>query len=164
MPSAWAPLFADRARRGIAPLQFALAGMNAHINGDLPVAIVTTCEERGVEPRRDSPEYADFERVNDILVRVEAKVKASYLTGFFATVDRLLHRVDRLDDIVAMWDVRVARDAAWTNAETLWSIRDDADLRDDFVATLDRTVGLASRGMLVPADTWLRRLARTLRA
>jgi hypothetical protein len=162
MPSAWAPLFADRARRGIAPLQFALAGMNAHINRDLPVAIVTTCEERGVEPRQDSPEHADFERVNDILVRVEAKVKASYLTGFVAAVDRILHRFDRLDDIVAMWDVRVARDAAWTNAETLWSIRDDADLREDFLATLDRTVGLAGRGLLVPADTWLRRLARKL--
>jgi Family of unknown function (DUF5995) len=163
-PSAWAPLFADRARRGIAPLQFALAGMNAHINRDLPVAIVTTCEERGVEPRQDSPEHADFERVNDILVRVEAKVKASYLTGFVAAVDRILHRVDRLDDIVAMWDVRVARDAAWTNAETLWSIRDDAGLREGFLATLDRTVGLAGRGLLVPADTWLRRVARKLRA
>jgi len=36
--SAWAPLFAQRSRRGIAPLQFALAGMNAHINRDLPDA------------------------------------------------------------------------------------------------------------------------------
>src|SRR5262249_59642824 len=117
-------------------------------------------EGRGVEPRRDSPEHADFERVNDILVRVEAKVKASYMTGFVAAVDRLLHRVDRLDDVLAMWDVRVARDAAWTNAETLWSIRGDVDLRDDFLATLDRSVGLAGRGLLVPADTWLRRVAR----
>ena len=164
VPSAWAPLFADRGRRGIEPLQFALAGMNAHINRDLPVAIVTTCEERGIEPRRDSPEHADFERVNEILVRVEAKVKAAYMTGFVATVDRFLHRVNRLDDILAMWNVRVAREAAWTNAETLWTIRDDADLRGDFLATLDRTVGLAGRGLLVPADTWLRRLARKLGA
>ena len=28
----------QRSRGGIAPLQFALAGMNAHINRDLPVA------------------------------------------------------------------------------------------------------------------------------
>jgi hypothetical protein len=41
-PPAWAPLFAQRSRRGIAPLQFALAGMNAHINRDLPVALVAT--------------------------------------------------------------------------------------------------------------------------
>ena len=162
VPSAWAPLFAARSLRGIAPLQFALAGMNAHINRDLPVALVTTCEERGVELRRDSPEHADFERVNDLLARVEERIKASYLTGWLAALDRILHRVDRLDDVLAMWDVRVAREAAWTNAETLWAIRDDTDLRDDFVATLDRTVGLAGRGLLVPADTWLRRLARKL--
>ena len=91
-------------------------------------------------------------------------MKASYLTGWIATLDRILHRVDRLDDIVAMWNVRTARDAAWANAETLWAIRGDADLRADFVRTLERTVGFASRGLLVPADTWLRRLARKLGA
>src|SRR5438128_8815584 len=32
-PRAWLPLFEARTHRGILPLQFALAGMNAHING-----------------------------------------------------------------------------------------------------------------------------------
>jgi hypothetical protein len=32
---AWAPLFAARRKSAIAPIQFALAGMNAHINYDL---------------------------------------------------------------------------------------------------------------------------------
>jgi hypothetical protein len=164
MPSAWAPLFAARGQRGIAPLQFAFAGMNAHINGDLPVALVATCEARGVQLRRGSPEHADFERVNDLLARVEERLKASYLTGWIARLDRILHRFDRIDDVVAMWNVRVAREAAWANAETLWALRGDADLRADFVRTLDRTVGLAGRGLLVPADTWLRKLARRLGA
>ncbi|HYA08078.1 MAG TPA: DUF5995 family protein, partial [Gaiellaceae bacterium] len=31
-PRAWLPLLQARSQRGIAPLQFALAGMNAHIN------------------------------------------------------------------------------------------------------------------------------------
>jgi len=30
-------------------------------------------------------------------------------------VDRFVHRFDRIDDVVAMWDVGCARDAAWTN-------------------------------------------------
>jgi hypothetical protein len=42
IPRAWAPLVEARAAHGIAPLQFALAGMSAHINRDLPVALVTT--------------------------------------------------------------------------------------------------------------------------
>ncbi|HUP39553.1 MAG TPA: DUF5995 family protein, partial [Vicinamibacterales bacterium] len=41
-PSAWRPLFECRRKAGILPLQFALAGMNAHINRDLPQGIVET--------------------------------------------------------------------------------------------------------------------------
>ena len=160
---AWAPLLEARSRRGIAPLQFAFAGMNAHINRDLPVALVSTCRELGVTLEEGSPQHADFERVNDLLATVEGEVKSQYLTGWLRTLDRLVHRVDRIDDIVAMWNVRRARDAAWTNAEALWAIRDEVSLSSDYLATLDRMVGLAGRGLLVPADTWLQRLARLLR-
>ena len=119
----------------------------------------------GVQIERDvSKAVSASQRVNDVLAGVEARMKASYLSGWIATLDRILHRVDRLDDIVAMWKVRAAREAAWTNAETLWAIRGDAKVRADFVRTLQRTVGLAGRGLLVPADTWLRRLARRLAA
>src|SRR5438034_1187725 len=48
LPRAWAPLVDARSAHGIAPLQFALAGMSAHINRDLPVALVATCRERGI--------------------------------------------------------------------------------------------------------------------
>src|SRR4051794_26303021 len=34
LPHAWAPLVESRSARGIAPLQYALAGMSAHINRD----------------------------------------------------------------------------------------------------------------------------------
>ena len=162
-PSSWVPLFEARARRGIAPLQFALAGMNAHINFDLPLALVSTCEQRGIELRADSPESADYELVNTLLDRVEARVKRSYLTGPLATIDRFLHRFNRIDDVIAMWDVRRAREAAWTNAEALWAIRGDAALRAEFVRVLDRSVGFAGRGLLVPAETLLARFARLFR-
>ena len=39
---AWAPLFDRRDERGILALQFAIAGMNAHINNDLAHALVLT--------------------------------------------------------------------------------------------------------------------------
>jgi hypothetical protein len=161
-PSGWTPLFEARHRRGIAPIQFAFAGMNAHINGDLPLALVTTCEASGVELQRDSAEHSDYERVNALLAEVEARVKQSYLTGPVAAIDRLLHRVDRIDDVVAMWDVRRARAAAWANAEMLWAIRAEPELRAEFVRVLGRSVGLAGRGLLVPSDTLVRRAARFL--
>ncbi len=162
-PPAWLPLFQARSRHGVAPVQFALAGMNAHINRDLPVALVTTCREFGISPVEGSSQHADYERINQLLATVEARVKRQYLSGWLRSIDRLLHRVDRLDDVVAMWDISRARDAAWINAEALWAVRDNADLFDRYLATLDRMVGFAGRGLLVPADTWSQRFARTLR-
>lgn len=159
-PPAWAPLFAQRSRRGIAPLQFALAGMNAHINRDLPVALVAACTEAGIAPATGSPQHADYLRVNTLLATVMDEVKQQYIGGRLARIDRFVHRLDRIDDVVAMWDIARARDAAWTNAEALWALQGDDALTGRFVATLDRTVGLAGRGLLVPADTLLRRFGR----
>ena len=161
-PSAWVPLFAQRARRGIAPLQFALAGMNAHINRDLPVALVTTCRELGLDLREGSQQHADFERVDALLAQVEMQVKSAYLTGWLARLDRLVHRLRRIDDVVAMWDVNRARDAAWTNAQALWALGDQPPLASDYLLALDRMVGFASRGLLIPADSWLLKVGRAL--
>ncbi len=157
-PAAWAPVFRAAGDRRILPLQFAFAGMNAHINRDLPVALVETCRELGVEPRRGGRQYDDFVRVNGQLAEIQDRVKEAYLTGALGLLDRLLSRVD---DVVAMWNVARARDAAWTNGSALWLLRDDQGLSAEFLATLDRTVGLAGRGLLVPVERvplprWLR--------
>jgi hypothetical protein len=72
----------------------------------------------------------------------------------------LLNRFHRVDDVVAMWKVRRARDAAWTNAEALWSLRHTEPLRTEFLGALDRMVGLAGRGLLVPTGSLLGAFAR----
>src|SRR5580704_14721231 len=41
-PGSWQAMFSRRDQTDIARIQFALAGMNAHINHDLPFAIVST--------------------------------------------------------------------------------------------------------------------------
>ena len=53
-PSAWRPLLAARQNPGIARIQFALAGMNAHINRDLPVAIVQIYQATGGTPNPEA--------------------------------------------------------------------------------------------------------------
>jgi hypothetical protein len=162
-PSAWRPLFERRGHRDVAPLQFAIAGMNAHINRDLPVALVSTCRTLGLEPRNGSPEHADYLRVNALLARVESRVRDSYVSGWTKLATRLLHRMGRADDVVAMWDVRRARDAAWTNGLALWHLRDDPELAAQFLLSLDRMVGLAGKGLLAPPRSALGRLGRFLR-
>jgi Family of unknown function (DUF5995) len=147
IPRCWAPLFAVRGDARIAPIQFALAGMNAHINHDLPVALVSTSEARAVELTRDSAQYRDYLKINDTIAATESRVKHEFLTGLMGVADEVLGRID---DVVAMWSITEARSAAWTNAEMLWALRDHPDLTTAFEDALDGTVGFASRGLLVP--------------
>ena len=147
VPRAWAPLFEARDKRGIAPIQFALAGMNAHINRDLPFALVETWEALDLGPDRSGVTFHDFTLVNELLERTEAQVKAEFSTGALGHVDRSLGDVD---DAVAIWKVSRAREAAWANAEALWALRGAPEVRAEFSAALDRLVGFAGRGLLRP--------------
>jgi Family of unknown function (DUF5995) len=151
VPSAWAPLFDCRRRRGVASLQHALAGMNAHINRDLPVALVATASELGLAFESPSAQHDDFIAINPLLAEVEQSVKQQFVSGVLGWLDRLF---GRLDDRIAIWDICRARDAAWVNAELLWALRGDAALSANFLATLDRTVGFAGRGLLQPSRWW----------
>ncbi len=148
-PRAWAPLFACRRKRNVAPIQFALAGMNAHINRDLPVALVAVCRERGVELGHARAQHDDYQRVNGLLAKTEAKVKRWFSTGFVGVVDVALGSGD---DRIAMWNVERARDAAWVQAQALWTLRSAPPLARRYLDALDRTVGFAGRGLLVPVD------------
>jgi hypothetical protein len=147
LPRCWAPLFEARNDSHVAPIQFALAGMNAHINHDLPLALVSTCVKAGVELDSDSPQHRDFLKVNDLLATVETRVKAEYVTGLVGVADEVLGRID---DVVAMWSITEARNAAWTHAEMLWAVRDSPVLTAAFEDVLDGTIGFAGRGLLVP--------------
>jgi hypothetical protein len=146
VPRAWAPLFQARSRTDLAPIQFAFAGMNAHINRDLPVGIVAACEKLGLSPKRPSPESRDYDRVNDLLATTEAEVRDVYFTPLMKSLHRELSGVD---DVVAMWGIREARAGAWINADALWALRSMPALRDAHLEALDRLVGFAGRGLLV---------------
>ncbi len=148
-PRAWTPLFERRHRRGIARVQFGMAGMNAHINRDLPVAVVRACEARGVAPHHGSMQQADYDRVNGILETVEIRAMEAMATGIIGEV---AHDLGRLDDVIAMWNVRKARDAAWVNGEVLWSLRGRSELSSNYLAVLDRMTGFAGRGLLIPTE------------
>jgi hypothetical protein len=147
VPKAWAPLVEARERERVLPLQFALAGMNAHVNRDLPLALVATCEARDVELRDGSPQQRDFRRINPLLERVEERVKQELVTDALRDFDVALGEVD---DVIAMWKLERAREAAWTQAEALWAIRGLPHLSSEFLETLDRLVGFAGRGLLRP--------------
>jgi hypothetical protein len=144
---AWEPLFACRGSRRIAPLQFALAGMNAHINHDLALAVVATCAERDVEPVDRSGIHADYLAVNALLAGQQARAKEVLFDPALAHLDLAL---GALDDRVEHWSIVRARDTAWHNAKALWALRDLTSARDFFLDGIDRLTAVAGRGLLVP--------------
>ena len=146
IPKAWAPLFEKRGTKGIAPLQFAIAGMNAHINHDLAVSLVDVMAEVGVGFDDDTPQHRDYLIVNKTLERVEGEIKARYTTGIIGDLDKAM---GPLDDVLANWSVARARDNAWMTAQTIQALQDKPFLLKQFMAGLARNVGFAGRGLLV---------------
>ena len=144
VPLAWRPLMEQRATAGIEPIQFALAGMNAHINHDLPVAVVTTCAELGTEPAA-GPHFADFQKVDQLLDAAEQSVRQSFESRPELAVDRHLQAVDNL---VACWSINSARDLAWQNSLVLWTLRPEPAASGFFLDGLAAATALASRLLL----------------
>ena len=144
VPLAWRPLIEQRATAGIEPIQFALAGMNAHINHDLPVAVVTTCAELGTEPAA-GPHFADFQKVDQLLDAAEQSVRQSFESRPELAVDRHLQAVDNL---VACWSINSARDLAWQNSLVLWKLRPEPAASGFFLDGLAAATALASRLLL----------------
>lgn len=141
---AWRPLFEHRAAPGLLPIQFALSGMNAHIEHDLPLAVVETCRTRGGDP---AAVRHDYDVVNDILASVESEIRRSFLSDVGRLVD---DRVGSLAHLVSSWNIDRARDLAWVSVESIWAIRRLGFLVDRYTAALAGTVGMVSRYLLTP--------------
>lgn len=141
-PACWRPLLRMRAHRDIHPLQFALAGINAHVGHDLALAVVDTCRATGHEPPALE---GDFDRVGEILTDIEERVREELMPG-----PDLLDLADPLTHIVGSWSLDRARDAAWAAARLLWALRGTQDAYDECATRLDAGVGLIGRFLLTP--------------
>jgi hypothetical protein len=146
VPSAWDPLFTARRDHRLLPIQYALAGMNAHIEHDLPVAVVSTCQARGTTPTTPGVRE-DYEQVNDLLAAVEAGIRRSFLSDVGRAAD---DHVGRVAHLVSSWNIDKARDVAWINVLALWQLRRLGSLADGYRSALAHTVGMGSRLLLAP--------------
>jgi hypothetical protein len=143
---AWEPLFALRGRMNSMPIQFALAGMNAHINHDLPLAVVKTCRDLALMPDEGTPHYRDFTAANEVLERTQEAVKASFTAGLIEELDEAC---GKLDDALAMWSIASARALAWNNAQMLWVLQDNPRALELYLCGLARMVNFGGRGLLI---------------
>lgn len=152
-PRAWRPLFAARHDRYVAPVQYALAGLCAHINRDLPIAAARAAQKAHLVLTRGSAEEEDYQRINKILYEVELRCVKELTTGWIRVVST---RMDPYDRKLAIAIVRWMRDIAWSHAETYAELaRSSKEEAVRFVDRLDRITELVAHGMLLPT-TWRR--------
>jgi len=146
-PECWRALFERRSDAAIARIQFALAGVNAHINHDLAEAIVLTCVEAGGEPSHGSAHYADYVALNPTLDALIETAKRELLVRLPGIP---LPAATHIEDTIAAWNIGAAREIAWTNAEVLWRLRGEKPLAQRYLDALDGTATLAGKALLVP--------------
>ena len=143
VPSSWKALFAARFQTGIDRIQFALAGINAHINHDLALALLQTDSELNLTPSLASHEHDDYERVNDLLEVVLPQALQFLATGI---VGELAQDTGKIGRLLAIWNVRAARDLAWDFADHLRPLSGIA--RAAALAAQDQLTGVIGRSLL----------------
>jgi hypothetical protein len=144
VPSAWSALFEARFRSGIDRIQFALSGVNAHINHDLALALLTTDTDLNVVPGLDSPEHADYHAVNILLNRV---MPAALQALAADTLGVLAEDTGKVGRLLAFWDVIRARDLAWDFAGHLRGLSGSS--RDAALSAQDALTGALGRAILL---------------
>jgi hypothetical protein len=145
VPLAWRPLVERRGVAGIEPIQFALAGMNAHINHDLPLAMLSTCTALATAPDAGT-HFADYQKIDQLLDAAEQSVRQSFESAAELAADR---HVEAVASLVANWTVNSARDLAWNNCLLLWTVRNDPFARRLLLDSLAASTALASQMLLV---------------
>ncbi len=141
-PSSWTAMFQARFTPNIDRIQFALAGMNAHINHDLSLALLKTSADMNLVPTPDGPEYRDYQSVNDLL----GAVMPSALTMLAGDALGLLAQdTGKVGRLLAFWNICSARDLAWDFANHLRDLSGPAQsaalaMQDSLTGALGRAI------------------------
>jgi hypothetical protein len=142
-PDCWRAVLDRRNRTELARIQFALAGVNAHINHDLPIALVNT----GPAPVHGGALYGDYTAVNDTLCTLIDRAKIELRVRLLGEV---LPPVSILEDTLAAFSMTAARESAWNNGEVLWALRDSASLAARTLGMLDGMTAVIGKTLLAP--------------
>jgi hypothetical protein len=147
-------------------LAFAAAGVNAHVNFDLAFALLATLESQAAFPDEPSPQYHDYDLVNQIF-RHEMPKLIRHFAHHDQYLDLIYHVYGRRNYPVEDRLVIATRGIAWDLCkETLWPVRKNRaeltrrqDRHDDMVAILGEAI-LSPLGRLT-FGTGLDRLRRS---
>lgn len=141
-PRAWKVAFDSVSRPHTMILQHVLVGMNAHINYDLPLAVI---ESAGAGPL--SALEDDFNAINDILESLLDPVQ-DVIDKFSPMMNLLDELGSSGDEALVTFSIKTAREEAWHEATRLAG--ESLALRERSRVSLDRRVALLASNIIVP--------------
>ena len=144
-PGCWDALFSVRNNTRLGRIQFALAGINAHINHDLSEAIVATCKATNTVPRHCSPHYSDYKSLNATLDGLIQQARTNLNVRLLGDP---LPAASTLENTIAAWDIAAARENAWNNAQQLWYL--PAPLANGLLDSVDGLTTVIGKALLAP--------------
>jgi hypothetical protein len=118
-------------------LQHLLLGMNAHINLDLGIAAARTVPSNELQDLRD-----DFNRINTILAGLVGEVQ-NELAQIWLLLRFMNRYLGSVEKAIINFSMEKARDHAWSTAERLSPLSEDAQARE--IAKLDGDVAEFAR-------------------
>jgi hypothetical protein len=151
-PQVWAGLFRRIPGPGSRPLPSASAGINAHVNFDLPFALVTTFDHLGTDPIDDSDQHLDYLQINAIFAAAVPGLSTGSLNHWQVLIDTMN---GTLDDWWQGESELYSRNVAWRNAQKLWLLRHDMAATDKERTHLDRVSSDLGRLLLSPLGAFL---------
>jgi hypothetical protein len=151
-PRVWTVLFHRVGGPDCRPLPSAAAGVNAHINFDLPFALVTTFDHLGSGPLDDGDQHRDYLQINDIFAEAIPDLRRGYLDRWQLLIDTMN---GDLDDWWQGEAIEYTRNVAWRNAQRLWSVRHDLPATVKERERLDGHAAALGRLLLSPLGSLL---------
>ena len=145
-PGCWSAVFSRRNQTELARIQFALAGVNAHINHDLPLAIDQTSRANNTRPTHGTPQYNDYTSLNATLSTLIDEAKKTLHVRLLGDA---LPPVSHVEDAIASWNLVASREAAWNTAEILWF--EPRFLVPAHMAILSALTAFLGKTLLLPA-------------
>jgi Family of unknown function (DUF5995) len=143
-PDVWEVLFKRAGDMEMSQLIAAMLGVNAHINHDLSLALVSTWDTTG-SPQDDTI-HPDYLLVNKIFYEEIPPLRRSFSTDWQLALDGF---VGGLDDWSQRILVTVTRAHAWDQARELWPIRADPKDFEQARLTMDRMASVLAEGVIV---------------
>jgi hypothetical protein len=145
-PRSWQVLIDARADQRVESIQFAMAGVNAHINFDLALAVIDTCVALGTRPQ-DGSQHADYQKINQIFGEEMQNLREHFESSLVLSVDKATSPVlNLIDDNLVV----VLRDGAWEVAEHFAELRRVGVSEATLTKRLDEMAATSGRLLLTP--------------